>query len=155
MNETLIDNWNSVVGKEDVVFHLGDFCLGGASEWINILERLHGKIHLILGNHDLKNWRPKYAKYFWEVTMQEYIKVDNHDLYLHHYPFLHYADAGHIWQLFGHVHTGQYNIKNVSELLPLLHPTQYDVGVDNNNFTPISFAQIRNIIEHRMAEGKE
>ena len=25
MNSTLINNWNSVVGKNDIVFHLGDF----------------------------------------------------------------------------------------------------------------------------------
>ena len=29
MNETMIANWNRVVGPEDIVFHLGDFCLGG------------------------------------------------------------------------------------------------------------------------------
>ena len=30
MNETLIENWNRVVGQDDIVFHLGDFCLGGS-----------------------------------------------------------------------------------------------------------------------------
>lgn len=25
MNETLIENWNRVVGQDDIVFHLGDF----------------------------------------------------------------------------------------------------------------------------------
>ena len=33
MNETMIANWNYVVGMDDDVFHLGDFCLGGAAEW--------------------------------------------------------------------------------------------------------------------------
>ena len=42
MNETLIANWNSVVGADDIVFHLGDFCLGGSAEWTNILNRLNG-----------------------------------------------------------------------------------------------------------------
>jgi len=32
MNETLIANWNRVVGLDDTVFHLGDFCLGGAGD---------------------------------------------------------------------------------------------------------------------------
>ena len=27
MNEAMIDNWNSVVGEDDTVFHLGDFSL--------------------------------------------------------------------------------------------------------------------------------
>ena len=36
MNETIIANWNSVVGPDDIIFHLGDFCLGGSAEWKNI-----------------------------------------------------------------------------------------------------------------------
>ena len=47
MNETIISNWNRVVGPEDIVFHLGDFCLGGSAEWVNVLNRLNGKIYLI------------------------------------------------------------------------------------------------------------
>ena len=47
MNEAIISNWNRVVGPEDIVFHLGDFCLGGSAEWINVLNRLNGKIYLI------------------------------------------------------------------------------------------------------------
>lgn len=47
MNETIIANWNSVVGPDDIIFHLGDFCLGDSAEWINVLNRLNGKIYLI------------------------------------------------------------------------------------------------------------
>ena len=48
MNEKLIGNWNSVVGPDDIVFHLGDFCLGGSAEWTKVLDRLNGKIYLII-----------------------------------------------------------------------------------------------------------
>jgi calcineurin-like phosphoesterase family protein len=53
MDETLINNWNKVVDKEDVVFHLGDFAVGGAASWSNLLQRLNGKVYLIMGNHDV------------------------------------------------------------------------------------------------------
>ena len=37
----------------------------------------------------------------------------------------------------------------------MLFPTQYDVGVDNNNFTPISYAQVREIIQKQVEESKK
>lgn len=46
MNETLIANWNKVVGTNDIVFHLGDFCLGDSTKWNGILDRLNGKFTL-------------------------------------------------------------------------------------------------------------
>lgn len=36
--------------------------------------------------------------------------------------------------------------------LTMLFPTQYDVGVDNNNFTPVSFYQVKAIIEKQIEE---
>lgn len=103
MNETIIANWNRVVGPEDIVFHLGDFCLGGSAEWINVLKRLNGKIYLISGNHDIKNLRQNYTKYFEQITMQMYIEVDKQKIYLNHYPFLCYGGSyDDTWQLFGY-----------------------------------------------------
>lgn len=72
MNETIIRNWNSVVAPDDIVFHLGNFCLGGAAEWTKILERLNGRIYLILGNHDLKNIRQGFISRFEHVTMHPF-----------------------------------------------------------------------------------
>lgn len=69
MNETIITNWNRVVGPDDVIFHLGDFCLGGAEEWNKILNRLNGRIYLVLGNHDLKNIRQGFIDRFEYVAM--------------------------------------------------------------------------------------
>ena len=93
MNETIIANWNSVVGPDDIIFHLGDFCLGGSAEWINVLNRLNGKIYLIAGNHDIKDLRQNYTKHFEQITMQMHIEVDKQKIYLNHCPFLCYGGA--------------------------------------------------------------
>lgn len=155
MNETLIDNWNQVVGKDDIVFHLGDFCLGGAAEWTKLLDRLNGKIYLILGNHDLKNIRQGFIQRFEHVALQMFITVDKQKMYLSHYPFLCF-EGGYkdVWQLFGHVHTRKNNTGIDAERLQYLYPTQYDVGVDNNNFEPVSFEEVKAIIDRQVKQQK-
>ena len=153
MNETLIANWNSVVGPDDIVFHLGDFCLGGSAEWTNILNRLNGKIYLIVGNHDIKNLRQGYYSLFEHIAMQMHIEVGKQKIYLNHCPFLCYGGAYRdTWQLFGHVHTSKQNTGIDAPRLHMLLPTHYDVGVDNNNFTPVSFEQVKRIIERQVEQ---
>lgn len=52
MHETLIENWNRVVGKNDIVFYLGDLCFANVKRAIPIVSRLNGTIHFVMGNHD-------------------------------------------------------------------------------------------------------
>jgi len=54
MDETLVERWNYVVKQQDTVYHLGDIFWSERSA-IEILPRLNGEIHLVVGNHD-KNW---------------------------------------------------------------------------------------------------
>ena len=155
MNETLIVNWNNVVGEDDTVFHLGDFCLGGAAEWTQVLNRLNGKIYLIMGNHDLKNIRQGFIQRFEHVTMQMHIEIGKKKIYLCHYPFLCF-EGGYkeVWQLFGHVHTRKNNTGNDAGRLQYLYPTQYDVGVDNNGFAPVSFEQVKRLINKQFEQTR-
>lgn len=144
MNETIIANWNNIVGPDDIVFHLGDCCLGGADEWNRILDRLNGKICLILGNHDLKNIRQGLIDRFKHAAMLMCIQIGKKKIYLNHFPYLCF-DGGYnndVWQLFGHVHSRPSNTGIDASRLQYLYPTQLDVGVDNNNFTPLSFEQV-------------
>ncbi len=145
MNETIIANWNNVVGPDDIVFHLGDFCLGGADEWNRILERLNGKIYLILGNHDLKNIRQGLIDRFEHIAMSMCIQIRKKKIYLNHFPYLCFEGGYNhdVWQLFGHVHTRPSNTGIDASRLQYLYPIQLDVGVDNNNFTPLSFEQVQ------------
>ena len=152
MNEMIISNWNRVVGPDDVIFHLGDFCLGGAAEWNNILDRLNGRIYLIIGNHDLKNIRQGVMERFEHVAMSMCIQVGKKKIYLNHFPYLCFDGGSHAdtWQLFGHVHTQSNNTGIDANRLQYLYPNQLDVGVDNNNFTPISFAEVQAKIQRQI-----
>ncbi len=70
MNEEMVTRWSSAVHKDDIVFHLGDFCYDKADEWIYILERLKGRIYFILGNHDVEYITEDIAIYFEGIAAQ-------------------------------------------------------------------------------------
>lgn len=168
MNEVMVRNWNEVVKPGDTVFHLGDFAFGGSQLWSNMLDKLNGDIHLVLGNHDMKNLRQGYMSRFKSVSHQQVLRVGDRFVYLNHYPFLCYGGTYRnpkqvVYQLFGHVHSRPNEIpedipdEEVKEILGkdvtrlgALFPTQYDVGVDNNNFTPVTFKEIDEKIQMRL-----
>ena len=156
MNEELIRRWNETVPEDGIVFHLGDFCLGGSKDWNDIMHRLHGKIYLILGNHDMKNIKHGFMSRFELVTQQMTIRVGGQGIILNHNPFLAYGGSYRdVWQLFGHVHSGP--LSNTGLDLPrlkMLFPLQYDVGVDNNDFRPVSFAEVKAKIEAQVEAAR-
>lgn len=156
MDEVLISNWNEVVSPQDIVFHLGDFCFGSDKEWIKILQRLNGTKYLILGNHDLKKIANsnQIKDYFADINMQMRVVVDKQKMLLNHYPFLCFEGGyQNAWQLFGHVHSSKHSTGLDKERLVHLFPTQYDVGVDNNNYRPVSFSQVSQIITEQQANA--
>ena len=148
MNETIIANWNKVVSQGDTVYHLGDFALGDKSLIPDILERLNGHIDLIIGNHDNLNIMADLLYYncisnvFWE----EVIKVGKKTIILNHFPFGSLPDPATnypIIQLHGHVHSTPDKPWNYFD-------NQYDVGVDNNNFTPVNLAELLDKIHYKV-----
>ena len=156
MNETIINNWNSVVKPNNIVFHLGDFAFGTIAQWEEIRSRLNGHIHLILGNHDMHNWhtsRDRMLEMFESVEMQAYVEIGNTKLYLNHYPMLTYAGIyrkNPTLQCFGHVHLKPNSRGADTTRLQYCLPTQYDVGVDLNNFTPIKFEKVKERIQYQI-----
>lgn len=156
-DKALIQNWNNVVGQDDTVFHLGDFAYGNSQFIANIIKQLNGNIILIKGNHDLRNINPTLYNIFSDVVYQARILIDKQTVYLNHFPFLCF-DHGDInlykdnysIQLFGHVHSGPLTSSKDVSRLNILFPTQYDVGVDNNNYTPISWADVKNKIKQQI-----
>lgn len=151
MNEALITNWNNKVSNDSIVFHLGDFALG--KNWKSIIPRLNGKIHLILGNHD--ELKDGYHEYFESIQEGLTISVNKKLIYLSHFPYLTYhgtwGTEHDCWNLIGHVHTLKNNNKGSDfNRLQYLFPTQYDVGVDFNDYAPVSYSEVKEKIDYQI-----
>jgi calcineurin-like phosphoesterase family protein len=127
MNNVIINNFNSRVSQEDTTYHIGDFTLKNNPIAVDIMQKLNGKHYFIKGSHD--SW----AKDEILSPYMKEIKVDGVTIVLCHYamrvwPKSHYGSL----HLYGHSH-GKLPSYGLS----------YDVGVDNNNFFPVSFEEIK------------
>ena len=155
MNEKLVSNWNELVSDDCTVFHLGDFAFGGLPFWEDIRSRLRGHIILIKGNHDwrgnLQNLK-RLETMFDVIELEIVINLDGQPIILNHYPLLCYSGSynNSIWALHGHVHQNPNSVGLDTPRLIHRFPTQYDVGVDNNNYYPISYNQIKQIINKQI-----
>lgn len=154
-DEEIIRRWNEKVPEDGIVFHLGDVAFGDPERVDNILERLNGTIYLVIGNHD---WRRVVNNHKWRfemMTQQINMKIGKRHIILNHYPMLAFSGAWHgedaTYQLFGHVHTSPYTDEGLDQQrMKYLFTSQYDVGVDNNNFTPVSWKEVDQIINNQM-----
>lgn len=160
MNYKLIEAWNKKVPQDGLVFHLGDFAWGGYEFWKKIREQLNGDIILIKGNHDIKNMSSTAEQELFKyVTWQMLIEIEGRKVLLNHFPFLCYAGVYRepkklVYALFGHVHSGPG--KKGEDIPRLVHtyPTQYDVGVDNNEYEPISWYEVNEKIQKQLLKSK-
>lgn len=160
MNNDFIRRWNEKVPKDGIVFHLGDVGFFN-NDADNILDKLNGKIYLVMGNHDRKNIKEKDKKRFMFVTQQLFITVEKQKIYLNHFPFLCmdgvFNNLGRVWQLFGHIHSekhGEWIGCDKPRIESMQLPIQYDVGVDNNDYAPISFYEVKAIINKAIINKK-
>lgn len=148
MNETLINNWNKVVSQGDIVYHLGDFALGDKSLIPDIFERLNGWIKFVMGNHDNLNIMEDLVKdsTLKSLSWEEVIKVGKKTIIMNHFPFSSLPNPNTnypVIQLHGHVHS-------TPDKPWKYFDNQYDVGVDNNNFTPINLCDLLQTIHYQI-----
>ena len=103
MNADLIKRWNDTVTANDDVYVLGDM-FWNTDDAPMILEQLHGKIHLIKGNHD--KITSDMMHYFASISGYAEINDNGNHLILCHYPIMFYnhSYSTHCWMLCGHVH---------------------------------------------------
>lgn len=157
-DNAVINNWNSIVGSDDIVFVIGDFIMGASENIPNILEKLNGTIYLILGNHDTK----KKIEYY-EEAKNVHVLGDHNIFYykgtlfcMNHFPLEGDEEGKHLktngWEvatdifrehydeaiyLYGHIH---------SEALPGMISRTYHVGMDTNNLYPVLLDDIIKMI---------
>ena len=158
MNDYIISNWKRKVSNGDTVYVLGDFALGNIKTATETISGLPGKKILLMGNHDVPKIKVgqcsrtapqdlnylKYDSSLFEIVYPASQTVDfrygEYTLLMNHYPpHLHFESLlpHHIF-LHAHSHSKkEYNMANMS-----LHIPVYDVGVDSNDFSPISIEEL-------------
>jgi calcineurin-like phosphoesterase family protein len=112
----MIERWNKVVSPYDTVYHLGDF--GN----LDMLKYLNGKIIFLKGNYEKDEENLPFDEIVEYNTPIKLKLNDKFEVSLVHRPLLHDG-----YTLFGHIH-GRQKVKKFG----------LDVGVDCNNFTPVS-----------------
>lgn len=155
--EQLIENWNKTIPDTAIVFIAGDFCFGNKNQWRNILHRLTGKKYLILGNHDRSEDIPEEEFIAIADLAKITIKIKDDDwqtFIVSHRPFLCWEGnlSGTI-HAFGHCHSSNNSDVEPSfdtELLKFLPKNSWDVGVDNNDYRPISAEEIIERIKEKL-----
>lgn len=145
MDDALVRNINETVGTDDVLWILGDVCMG--KEKIQSCERFLDaldckEVHLIIGNHDARKRREDLLTVgFSSVSDYEEVKLGGKKLgILCHYPLMSWNSMRHgSIMLHGHIHApASYNVENKANGI-----RRYDVGVDANDFRPVSADSIK------------
>ena len=122
-DEWLINQWNSVVNPNDVVWVLGDVSFGANN--LYKLARMKGQKKLVMGNHDTYDMK-EYLKYFSKI----YGLTKYRGYWLSHAP-LHEGSMRDKKNIHGHTHSRKLNDKRY-----------ICVSVEQNNGIPISFEEI-------------
>lgn len=137
MNETLVNNWNSVVSNKDKVFMVGDFALGNKKKIIEIGQRLNGRKTLILGNHDNEGKQVYYNAGF-EYISRHPIIFQGSFIVSHDPQFI--QENGLYVNIFGHVHDNPIYTSSSKR--------SFCVSVERINYTPVEFNTIlKKIVE--------
>ena len=143
MDKKLIENWNSVVSENDIVYCLGDFAMRTPKLYT---EKLNGKLILVIGNHDYKE---EVLECFDEVHDYLQIEIGGNKVHMSHYPYkqnvgpydkrflpIMLNDEGD-WLLHGHVHNKA----------PKFVDKSINCCVEHWNYTPVSEIQIETIMK--------
>ena len=143
MNRDMVANINARVAPNDDLYILGDYSFKMTAEAAAALRASINcrKVHLVQGNHD-KDWTQRaVADTF--IVEPPIVKLNVHGqkLILSHFPLMDWPSMSHgSWHLHGHIHScgTVYNELNRKQGL-----MRYDVGVDANNYLPVSLDEIR------------
>jgi len=146
-DEFLIKEWNKTVGEEDEVYHLGDFALCSTKYIENVARRLNGKKYIVWGNHD-KRMGAYFHNFFQDLGHYHELRVKDEEMdctqtiVLCHYPIASWNKMHRgSWHLHGHCH-GTFKSHDWQ--------ARMDVGVDVNNYKPISYEDVKYIMTRKV-----
>ncbi len=147
-DDALIDTINERVQRDDILWMLGDFCMGRFEEARRYRDRIDCQnVHLVWGNHDHRSIRPLFD----QAIEQGMIHVDGQEIWLNHYPMRSWNKAFHgSWHFYGHVHG---RLAREDQEKPSM--LTKDVGVDACEYRPWSFRELREYMAPRVQKFQQ
>lgn len=140
MDAFLVARWNATISPDDEVYHLGDFAHGEHGDVGGVVGRLNGRLHLILGNNDVRGAMEATGRFASICEMHE-MAIGGQRIFLCHYPMRDWPNAWRgAWHLYGHVH-GKFDRDPLGLSL--------DVGVDSHAFAPIALGRVSEMMRAR------
>lgn len=140
MDEAMVGFWNNRIGRNDRVYHLGDFAYGcSLAHARSIFDRLNGVKTLIRGNHEGRGERLPWEGGIHDVmriSVQDRGMAEPVDLWMSHYCHATWPDLhrGRI-HIYGHSH---------GSIAPTARAC--DVGVDVWQFRPVTIPEIQELL---------
>lgn len=138
---SVITIWNGMIGPDDDVFHLGDIYLSDLTRGLEAFRELHGRIHIIRGNHDT-NRKISEVMVLPNVVecgkWADVIRYRKHDYYLSHHPTMcanMRETIPHMLNLHGHTHS--------PDRFQFFEFGCYNVSMDAHNCRPVLLDSIR------------
>lgn len=143
MDETLIANWNQVVTNGDTIYIVGDLMFRTQTHPIDVVKRLKGRKHLIIGNHD-RSWLNKLEATDFFKSVENYAEINDgkRNLTLCHYPMMSWGRTGSgSYLIHGHIHNNR-----DAAYWPLLASMDHALNacVEINQYQPVTFDQLVN-----------
>lgn len=139
MNNIIISNWNNIVNKNDIVYHLGDFFLGSKYDLKDIVSRLNGTIYLIRGNHDRLTIK-SYEDCGIIVLKNAPIILDEYKVLLSHRPLPDGMLKNNYINIHGHIH--QKRIEDIYDNNLYDKNKHINVSCDVVDFKPVLLKNI-------------
>lgn len=180
-DETIINSINKYVKKNDVLYLLGDFSMGGRENVYKYRKMINcDNIHFVLGNHDIHIRKNAIIgkhgdspgipaqKLFTSVQERIIKKIGKQSFVMDHYAARTW-DKGHhgAIQLHGHSHNSLPPYEKLLQIADdkVLYKTgdyfkQMDVGVEasyelTGEYRPFHIGEIRDIMENRINLGAD
>lgn len=162
MNTQIVNNINSSIKEDDILFHLGDWSFGGRDRILEFRKRLICKnIFIVPGNHDHhiksnkvlegENGENVNAKDLFTEVLPEIVhldlrinysrvKVEKYNFILSHFPIASWTDMNKgFFHLHGHLH--------LPSDKKITGGKAMDIGLDGNNLYPYPLSKVLSIMK--------
>jgi calcineurin-like phosphoesterase family protein len=137
-----------ILKPDDMLIHLGDFCIGKDEECHKkFMDAVPCKKILVLGNHDKKsyNW---YMEHGWDFVCEMfYLKKFGEHILFSHTPKSKRSINFWSMNVHGHLHD---NLHRFPEYIKILTPKHYLLSMEKTDYKPVeleSFIKKKSIVE--------